>query len=365
VRNSGTSSARIVFQAERRGDVVLTGPGRAFRPYTYYGGVTNTGQLYVTVRGLVFRGYASNVDASPGPNFPAALKLARGWKVEDCWFDNAGNTAIQANANDVVITKSTIERSWIHAITAWAPANSSQSTTDSRYQPLENVRLSDLIIRGNYTKATSATASLASYVAKFTTTRGTVLDNIESTGNYGPGFWLDARNSEFTIRNSYFHHNRDVPGTTRTGRGLNLEINWGPGLIENNVFAYNAGPGMAVTNTAGVTIRKNRFSTNLRSVEMVNADRGTTSTGAPLFPTKNVRFFANEFKDWKDFSGIHTLGGTFTSPASMGIKADSNVYHPVTVSRLAWWQVIGGVSSIAEMRSKYGWEYAGRTGTVQ
>ena len=86
---------------------------------------------------------------------------------------------------------------------------------------------------------------------------------------------------------------------------------------------------------------------------------------AGLLGAGGCQFFQNEFKDWKDFSGIHTLGGTFTSPASMGIKADSNVYQPVTVSRLAWWQVIGGVSSIAEMRSKYGWEAAGRTGTIQ
>ena len=364
VRNSGTSSARIVFQAASRGGVILTGPGRAFKPYTYYGGVQNTGQLYVTVRGLIFRGYASNVNGTSGPSFPAALKMARGWKVEDCWFDAAGNTAIQANANDIVITKTTIEKSWIHAITSWAPANSSQSTTDSRYQPNLNMKLTDLIIRGNYTKATSSTASLASYVLKITTSKNLLVDNIESTGNIGPGIWLDARNSYFTVRNSYFHHNKDIPGTVRTGRGINSEINWGPGTIENNIFSYNAGPGLSLTNTAGVIVRKNRFITNQRSIDLTNADRGTTSSGAPLFPTKNLKFFQNEFKDWKDFSGIHTLGGTFTSPSSMGIKADSNVYQPVTVSRLAWWQNIGGVSSISELRSKYGWEHAGRMGTI-
>src|SRR5687768_7623074 len=140
------------------------------------------------------------------------------------------------------------------------------------------MKLTDLIIRGNYTKATSSSASLASYVLKITTSKNLLVDNIESTGNIGPGIWLDARNSYFTVRNSYFHHNKDIPGTVRTGRGINSEINWGPGTIENNIFSYNAGPGLSLTNTAGVIVRKNRFITNQRSIDLTNADRGKTSS---------------------------------------------------------------------------------------
>ena len=90
-----TTTAPIVFQAAQRGGVVLTGGNASFRPATWSGGTQQTGQLYVTVRGLIFRRYAANVVANPGPNFPAALKASRGWRVEDCLFDDAGNTAVQ------------------------------------------------------------------------------------------------------------------------------------------------------------------------------------------------------------------------------------------------------------------------------
>lgn len=94
VVNSGTPSTPIVFEAARRGGVVLTDGNVSFRPATWSGGGQETGELYVTVRGLTFRRYAANVLAASGPEFPAALKAARGWRVEDCLFDDAGNTAV-------------------------------------------------------------------------------------------------------------------------------------------------------------------------------------------------------------------------------------------------------------------------------
>jgi hypothetical protein len=365
VANSGTPDRRIVFQAERRGEVVLTGPGRSFRPATWSGGVQNTGQLYVTVRGLVFRAYAGTNSVPPGPDFPAALKMARGWLAEDCLFDRAGWTAISIEGNDAVVARSTIQYSHMYALSAWAPANGAESPTDPRYKPLDGIRLVDLVLRGNHTDATAQTATNAAFSSKFMATRGTLLDNIESYENVGPGFWFDGRNSHFTVRNSYFHHNRDFGATeAHNGRGLNLEINWAPGLVERNVFIGNAGTAVAVTNSQGVEVRDNLMVGNLQCVTLVNAARGTTSSGAPLFPTRDIGIFGNSCKDWKVTGAMHTWGGSFEPPAEMNIRADRNVYEPVTSRTLVWWQELGGVTTLSAARSTFGWEANGSIAPV-
>ena len=365
VANSGTPDRRIVFQAERRGEVVLTGPGRSFRPATWSGGVQNTGQLHVTVRGLVFRAYAGTNSVPPGPDFPAALKMARGWLAEDCLFDRAGWTAISIEGNDAVVARSTIQYSHMYALSAWAPANGAESPTDPRYKPLDGIQLVDLVLRGNHTDATAQTATNAAFSSKFMATRGTLLDNIESYENVGPGFWFDGRNSHFTVRNSYFHHNRDFGATeAHNGRGLNLEINWAPGLVERNVFIGNAGTAVAVTNSQGVEVRDNLMVGNLQCVTLVNAARGTTSSGAPLFPTRDIGIFGNSCKDWKVTGAMHTWGGSFEPPAEMNIRADRNVYEPVTSRTLVWWQELGGVTTLSAARSTFGWEANGSIAPV-
>jgi len=363
VANSGTASAPIVFQATTRGGVILTDGNASFRPATWSGGTQETGQLYVTVRGLIFRRYTSTAVGSPGPSFPAALKAARGWRVEDCLFDAAGNTGIQIEGSYVTVTKSTLQYTYFEALSAWAHS-SATSVTSTAYTPLDGIQITDVVLRGNFTlNQKPVSGGVADYSSKFLTTRGTLIDNIEAYENNGPGFWFDTQNSNFTVRNSYFHDNKNITGTTSTGRGLNLEANWAPGLVERNVFSKNASMGLAVTATSGVTIRQNLFIDNPRCMELTN-DLARSAT----FPLKNVAINNNQCGNWTNFSGIQTMGGAtaFTTPAGMNIKADSNVYQPSTASIMAWWEnkAIGAAYSLADFRTKWGWEAHGRIGTV-
>jgi parallel beta-helix repeat protein len=178
---------------------------------------------------------------------------------------------------------------------------------------------------------------------------------VESYENNGPGFWFDTQNSNFTVRNSYFHDNRNVAGSTFAGRGLNLEANWAPGLVERNVFSKNANAGLAIINSAGVVVRENLFVDNTRCVELTNTDRGSA------FRLVDISIVDNWCRGWSDFSAIHTVGD-FTTPAAMAIRADGNRYQPGAVARLAWWEnrAIGEAATIEELRSKFGWESTGR-----
>jgi hypothetical protein len=360
--NSGTSSAPIVFQAANRGGVILTGGAYNFRPYSWSGGAQETGQLYVTVRGLIFRGYASNATGSTGPSFPAALKASRGWRIEDCLFDNAGNTAIQIEGSYVTVIKSTLQYTYFEALSAWAHS-SATSVTSTAYTPLDGIQIIDVVLHDNYTKNVApSSAGVADYSSKFMTTRGTVIDNMESYSNNGPGFWFDTQNSNFTVKNSYFHNNKNISGTASTGRGLNFEANWAPGLVQNNVFANNASMGLEVTATQGVTIRNNLFISNPRCMELTN-----DPNRVQYFPLKNIGIYNNQCGLWSNFAGIMTIGGSsmFTTPSQMGIKADSNVYQNGT-GTLGWWEnkTIGAANSISDFQTKWGWEQHGRMGTI-
>lgn len=361
VMNTGTSANRIVFQATNRGGVILTGGGNySFGPLAWSGGTQETGQLYVTVRGLTFRAYAQNAITAPGPNKPVAVKCSRGWKVEDCLFDNAGATAVQIFGSYVTVVKTTLQYTYLNALNAWAKSTL-VSPTDPGYTPLDGVQVIDCILRGNYTLNTSQPGATADYVAKFLVTRGCLIDNMESYENNGGGFWFDTGSSDFTVRNSYFHHNRNIAGTTGTGRGLNIEANWAPALLENNVFESNAMNGIDITASQGITIRNNLLVANGRCMTMT-AD----SSRATTFPLKDITITNNSLKSWTDFSAIHTQGGPFGTPAAMGILADYNTYNPSVQARLAWWNdgVIKSGMSIAELRTKFGWEAHGAIGTI-
>ena len=364
VRNSGTSSAPIVFQAAQRGGVVLTDGNASFRPYDWSGGVQQTGELYVTLRGLTFRNYASNGNASPGPNFPAAVKAARGWKIEDCLLDHAGNTGIMIEGSYVTVIKSTLQYTYSEALSAWA-SGTATGTSDPNYKPLDGIQITDVLLNNNYVmNQAPSSGGVADYSSKFLNTRGTVVDNMESYSNNGPGFWFDTQNSNFTVKNSYFHDNKNISGTTGTGRGLNLEANWGPGLIQNNVFSNNARMGLGITASQGITLRNNLIAGSPRCIELTN-----DASRVARFPLKSISLKGTVCKGWTDFAGLMTVGGSaeFTTPSQMGIMADSTTYDPPSSSSIfAWWEnkTIGAAYSITDEQSKFGWESHGKKAAV-
>jgi parallel beta-helix repeat protein len=234
------------------------------------------------------------------------------------------------------------------------------------------LRVVDVVLRGNHTRTSQPGSPTASFVAKFLNTRGTVLDNIESSANNGAGFWLDSRNIDYVIRHSYFHDNRSQTGsiTDEGGRGIYTEVNWPAGLIESNVFTGNFGPAIDVANSSGITIRHNLFSGNNSAVRLSEWDRGYHADGALVYPLQDITITHNQIRDWNSAAGsIHSSASKtgFRLPASHGILADYNVYQPVrrTTPLAFWWNTaeaapIAHMNTIEDMRSKAGWEQNGR-----
>jgi parallel beta-helix repeat protein len=377
VKNSGTASRRIVFQAERRGEVLLTGGSHSFGPAYWTGNMTATGEFFVTLRGLVFRHYAlpAGYTCSSCPYAPA-VRAAQGWRIEDCWFDRAGEPGTDIRGSHVEVLRSTFTEHIVHGMTAAGISRGATTPSDPGFTPLEGLRVVDVVLTGNHTRTSQPGSPTASFVAKFLNTRGTVLDNIESYANNGAGFWLDARNINYVIRHSYFHDNRSQTGSTTDGggRGIYTEINWPAGLIESNVFTGNFGPAIDVANSSGITIRHNLFSGNISAVRMSEWDRGYHADGTPVYPLQDITIVHNQIRDWNSASGsIHSSASKtgFRLPVSHGILADYNVYEPLrrTTPLAFWWNTAEGapvahMNTIEDMRGKAGWEQNGRIGVI-
>jgi len=358
VKNAGGADRPIVFQAAERGTVVLTGGRHTFQPAAWKPGPQLKGQWYVTLRGLVFRRYSDPLSTE---NAIAAVRAWRGWVIEDCLFDEAGRTGVEIRDSNVVIARSTFQRSYMNAIIAWGPTNGATSTKDSKYTPITGLRLVDLVIRQNNVTPAPLVGNLAEYVVKLWGTRGTIIDNVESYENFGPGLWLNTRNSDFTIRNSYFHDNRPVPGSTdEAGKGVIVEGNWAPGLIENNVFMSNGGAALSIENSQGIEVRNNLFASNAHCITLVNGTRGFTPTGEPLYPLKDLYIHDNQCRDWGLSGAVAAVRGTFTAtPGGMTILFDANRYDLVRNNALARWPGIGPLYKITDVRQRLGWEASG------
>ena len=356
VRNSGAPSLPIVFQAAERGSVVLTGGVNSFRPLTWSAGAPPKGQWYVTVRGLIFRKYSNPLDRT---NAIAAVRASKGWKIQDVLFDEAGRTGLEIRGNDVTVENSTFRRNHENALIAWGKGTGSENASDPRYTPLTGLVVRDVVLEENNVTPSPLTGNVAEYVAKFTGTRGAVIDNIESYGNNGNGFWFDKRNTDYTIENSYFHDNRGVAGVVTRGRGLFIEVNWPAGLVRNNVFRNNSGAGLTIANSRSVDVHHNLMVGNSHCVTFISADRGNNRDGAPRYPLRDVSIHDNVCARWK-IAGIATVGGTFTdTPAESNVVVDRNSYAPSTSRIFAQWSRIRGLTTLDEVRKRLSWEVAG------
>lgn len=356
VQNSGTPSLRIVFQAAERGTVILTGGVNSFRPRTWSAGAPPKGQWYVTVRGLIFRRYSNPLDRT---NAIAALRASKGWTVQDVLFDEAGRTGLEIRGNDVTVENSTFRRNYENALVAWGKGTGSENASDPRYTPLTGLVVRDVVLEENNVTPSPLTGNIAEYVAKFTGTRGTVIDNIESFANNGNGLWFDKRNADYTIENSYFHDNRGVGGVVTRGRGLFIEVNWPAGVVRNNVFRNNSGAGLTIANSQSVEVHHNLMDGNSHCVTFISADRGNNSNGAPRYPLRDVSIHDNVCGRWK-IAGIATVGGTFTdTPAQSNVVVDRNSYAPSTSRIFAQWSRSGKLVTLDEVRKRLSWESSG------
>jgi parallel beta-helix repeat protein len=355
VRNGGTADRRIVFQAENRGGVVLTGGQHTFAPQGWTASVMQNGAVYVTLRGLIFRDYAEARTETPPPARPAVGAI-RGWRVEDCLFDRPGYNGMLIRGNDVSIVKTTFQYAHTHALTA----SVGDSPSNWGGAQLDSIEVIDVVLRGNNTRPDPLQHPTSTKVVKFMMTRNVLVDNVESYENNGPGWWFDRYNSHYTIRNSYFHSNRNDHGSTSSGRGLYFEVNHGPGLIENNVIANNEREGMSIANSERVVVRNNLFVNNGdRCIILSATDRGGSDR------LHDVRIEGNFCKNWGGTSAIHPVGPRITTPQQMQLRADGNTYDPGANERLTWWSHVGTVNSIAQMQALLGWERNGRVAPIQ
>jgi hypothetical protein len=366
VKNSGTATKPIVFQAENRGGVVLTGGQYKFQPAAWYGGkLSSGGQFHITLKGLIFRAYA-NPNSTEYAS--AAVRTGLGWRIEDCLFDRAGQNGLVIVDDSVTVTKSTLQYSYIHALVAFGRGYGATSPTDSRFVGISGLRLTDVVLRGNYTSPATLDGRSSSSVIKIMGSKGTVIDNMESYQNNGPGVWFDADNFDYAIRNSYFHDNYSNPGVS-PGRGVHLELSWGPGLVENNVMANNAAEGLAVSNTWGVDVRNNLLVGNRECVRLSDWVGRSGSVGQ--YALHHVSIHNNQFKDWTLNSCINPYGdrpGGLTSSAGIAysnIALNYNTYHPVrNINLSGWWSDKGFLNTISQMRA-IGTEQSGLIGTVK
>jgi hypothetical protein len=362
VRNSGRADRPIVFQAENRGKVVLTGGHHIFRALTFRGSIGETPQKFITVKGLIFRNYAGNRPKA------IALRAVQGWKIEDCLFDNAGETALSVNDHDVRIERVTFQNNYVHAFDVYGGHSAGSSPTDPAYRPVENLSVIDVVLHGNHTRGSEADATgvTSSRVVKVAMSRGLLIDNMESYENHGSGLWLDYKNSDYTIRNSYFHYNRGivVEGEYRkeNGRGIYLEKNWGPGHVENNVIADNEGAAIVIVNSNDVSFKHNLLVRNEQSVQLLNM----TGSGYEEFTLKDVAFRGTYMKGWRSTASVWARGGDFSAgPSGMGLSMDESVYQLGSTGFLVQWPgPIFGARSLPQILAKYGWETRGRLESI-
>jgi parallel beta-helix repeat protein len=357
VRNSGASDKPIVFQAENRGGVLLTGGRYTFQPAAWFGGKRSTGgQFYITVKGLIFRDYA---DPHSAEYAAAAVRAGLGWRIEDCLFDRAGRTGLIIVDDSVTVTKSTFQYNYIHALVAFGKGNGATSPTDTRFVGISGLRLTDVVLRGNFTNPQllddRSGLSSSSSVIKIMGSKGTVVDNMESYENNGPGLWFDADNFNYAVRNSYFHDNHSNPGIS-PGRGLHLELNWGSALVENNVIVNNAAEGVAVSNSSGVEVRNNLLVGNRECMRL--SDWVGRSGSVNQYALHDVSIHHNLFKDWTLNSCINPYGdrpGGVTGSAGITYShlfIDSNTYQPVRNPNLSgWWTDKGFLTTISQARA--------------
>ena len=352
VRNAGTAASPIVFQAERRGEVVLTGGQYNFQPTGWTGGkIATHGNVWL--RGLSFRNYASLASGQ------AAVRAVNGWQIEDCFFDSPGRNGLDLRGDDILLTRTTIQDAFHHAFVAWGPANGATGPADPRFEGSRNLRILDNVWRRNYAATMSTGAGSA--VVKVLGSKGALVENNEAYDNRGPGFWFDAMNSNYIVRHNYFHDQINLGAGHSASAGLHIEISWAPGLVEHNVFANNANEGVGIDNSSGVTVRENLFYGNRRGIVLSNFDRGAA------FPLKDVRIEANQFKDWREYAAIERLG--HIAPGDLGalnLLVDANVYQPIRSAWLSgWWGgAIGAISTINGLRTSLGWEQHGRIGPI-
>lgn len=318
----GIPLAQAAIQAQA-GDVVLIQPGiydglirvhgtgEPHRPITFRGqGAVMTGGFipdtwpgddviggahgnpYCVFEGFVFVGRQHRFQ----------LRLSTGSKAVSCMFEG-GQNGINARGDRVSILNNEFRSLDGHAYVIYGSTGSL-------------VQVNDLWrINARQTSNPSASA-----VSKCGYTTGLDISHNRVTDCRGPGIWLDFENRDYTIAHNSIRRNVGG-GHISEGPGIQTEINEGPGVIEQNIIQGCSGPGIAILESAHVTVRENTITGGYAGIELRNLARGPRihdvliehNTIRALVPTAPVRIAAIKCAvgDPPAAGAVITTGNTF------------------------------------------------------
>jgi hypothetical protein len=154
-------------------------------------------------------------------------------------FAGGGQNGVNIRAHRVIIENSTFEDLVGHAVVA----------VGGRNIVIRHNHIRRLHSAGTYDPAHSA-------VTKFLETDGLLIEHHVSEDNVGPGFSLDRRNTNYTVRHSVIRNNKGKAAAWQ-GPDIWAEINPGPGLIEHNTISGNSGAGIGALESPRVTAQRN------------------------------------------------------------------------------------------------------------
>lgn len=342
ISNNGTAASPIVFQAESKGAVIITGNSGGFQPRNWPGDdgspYSNIGD-YITLRGLKFENIS-------GPLNHKVVRASLGWVVEDCVFVNV-LFGINVRGFDNVIRHTEFSRingSDPHAIVG-AEAH--------------NIKIQNIYIHHVNDKSTYNQIA-RSAVTKFLFTNNLLLENSVTDNNAGPGFWLDWHNTNFVIRNNSFTNNK---GVNQFWEGPGLWIEGNPkskGQIYNNYFSGNTGSGLGILESTDLLIYNNTFVNNYGGIEFRNLDRGNSASDNQNYYIANINIRDNLFGN-SSHAHIYTSIGTWSgwNQQSRNVIINHNYYRTGQTAPL--FNFIGTTaSSLTDVRTKLGFESTGQ-----
>jgi parallel beta-helix repeat protein len=325
VHGHASAGEPIVFEAESRA-AVITG---TILPRDWKGGDDTTatsGNHHVHWRGFTLR----------VPN-GAAIGLSTGWRVEKNRFEG-GVMGVNARGHRWAIVDNEFDGQSGHAMVG---AGGSYGYIARNL--IQNVNKDGSVVIGN------------SAVTKFLMTDQLVVEGNVSQRNRGPCFWLDYKNTNFVIRDNTF---RGCYGKNFTWEGPGLWLEYGftsNGVVENNRFLDNAGPGLELMESANVVVRNNHFEGNGLGCYNFRNMEDRAKLGSPV---RDVQVTDNTCVA-RSGQGFGTTIGQWTdTPGAWGLLLDRNRYVLGSGVPLARWNG-KTYATLEAVRKALGWEKAG------
>ncbi|HEV7301501.1 MAG TPA: Ig-like domain-containing protein [Tepidisphaeraceae bacterium] len=255
---------------------------------------------YITIDGLNFR-HAANFPQQP------VVKTSDGWVVKNSKLELMNAVPLGIYGNNVLIQNNVMANNGHTGLTGQAT----------------NTLLVDNEVYGNNTRGFRATWESGG--GKMTRTVGLYVLNHNTYNNRGPGFWLDIDNKEFVIDGGFFHDNRGI-NNDYEGCGLLIELNSGPGRVQNASFYGNTSSGgLGIAETPYMSIRGNYFGGGDRFELRNIANRP--------FSIKHVKIESNKFEN----SMIANANPNFdvNSFRKLNVTASHNVFD--NASNIPWY----------------------------